>query len=81
MNHHRLQATAVVDEYGAAGEVQIVLGHAHDATGRSDDRRACGPAGFLKVLDAQRLAYADFRGNRQYSRLAIWRSMIASRYS
>ena len=25
-----------------------------------------GPAGFLKVLDARRLAYADFRGNRQY---------------
>lgn len=25
-----------------------------------------GPAGFLKVLDAKRLAYADFRGNRQY---------------
>lgn len=25
-----------------------------------------GPAGFLKVLDAKTLAYADFRGNRQY---------------
>jgi len=25
-----------------------------------------GPAGFLQVLDAQTLAYADFRGNRQY---------------
>lgn len=25
-----------------------------------------GPPGFLKVLDAKRLAYADFRGNRQY---------------
>ena len=25
-----------------------------------------GPAGFLKVLDPQTLAYADFRGNRQY---------------
>ena len=25
-----------------------------------------GPAGFLKVLDGQTLAYADFRGNRQY---------------
>lgn len=25
-----------------------------------------GPAGFLKVLDASTLAYADFRGNRQY---------------
>lgn len=25
-----------------------------------------GPAGFLKVLDAKRMAYADFRGNRQY---------------
>ena len=25
-----------------------------------------GPAGFLKVLDAQTLAYADFRGNVQY---------------
>ena len=25
-----------------------------------------GPAGFLKVLDERRLAYADFRGNRQY---------------
>lgn len=25
-----------------------------------------GPAGFLKVLDATTIAYADFRGNRQY---------------
>lgn len=25
-----------------------------------------GPAGFLKVLDAKTVAYADFRGNRQY---------------
>ncbi|MDH3668155.1 MAG: pyridoxamine 5'-phosphate oxidase family protein [Paracoccaceae bacterium] len=25
-----------------------------------------GPAGFLKVLDDQTIAYADFRGNRQY---------------
>jgi hypothetical protein len=25
-----------------------------------------GPKGFLKVLDAQRLAFADYRGNRQY---------------
>jgi predicted pyridoxine 5'-phosphate oxidase superfamily flavin-nucleotide-binding protein len=25
-----------------------------------------GPAGFLKVLDDQRLAFADFRGNKQY---------------
>lgn len=25
-----------------------------------------GPAGFLKVLDDRTLAYADFRGNRQY---------------
>ena len=25
-----------------------------------------GPAGFLKVLDEKRLAFADFRGNRQY---------------
>lgn len=25
-----------------------------------------GPAGFLKVLDAKTIGYADFRGNRQY---------------
>lgn len=25
-----------------------------------------GPAGFLKVLDARRFGFADFRGNRQY---------------
>ena len=25
-----------------------------------------GPKGFLKVLDAHRLAFADYRGNRQY---------------
>jgi predicted pyridoxine 5'-phosphate oxidase superfamily flavin-nucleotide-binding protein len=25
-----------------------------------------GPTGFLKVLDSQTIAYADFRGNRQY---------------
>ncbi len=25
-----------------------------------------GPAGFLKVLDGRHLAYADYRGNRQY---------------
>src|SRR4051812_27474548 len=25
-----------------------------------------GPPGFLKVLDAQTIAFADFRGNKQY---------------
>jgi predicted pyridoxine 5'-phosphate oxidase superfamily flavin-nucleotide-binding protein len=30
-----------------------------------------GPAGFLKVLDAKTIAYADFRGNRQYVALVI----------
>ena len=25
-----------------------------------------GPAGFLKILDDKTIAYADFRGNRQY---------------
>lgn len=33
-----------------------------------------GPAGFLKVLDDRTLAYADFRGNRQYLSVGNLRS-------
>ncbi|MEM9013311.1 MAG: pyridoxamine 5'-phosphate oxidase family protein [Pseudomonadota bacterium] len=36
------------------------------ATGWSYVQFHGGPRGFLKVLDERRLAYADFRGNRQY---------------
>ncbi len=31
-----------------------------------------GPPGFLRVLDEQTLAWADFRGNRQYVSLGNW---------
>jgi len=36
-----------------------------DADGRPYVQHRGGPAGFLQVLDARTLAYADFRGNRQ----------------
>ncbi len=37
-----------------------------DAAGRPYIQHRGGPKGFLKVLDEGRLAFADFRGNRQY---------------
>jgi predicted pyridoxine 5'-phosphate oxidase superfamily flavin-nucleotide-binding protein len=36
------------------------------ATGWPYIQHRGGPAGFLKVIDAQTLAFADFRGNRQF---------------
>jgi predicted pyridoxine 5'-phosphate oxidase superfamily flavin-nucleotide-binding protein len=36
------------------------------ATGWPYIQHRGGPAGFLKVIDEQTLAFADFRGNRQY---------------
>ena len=36
-----------------------------------------GPPGFVRVLDEKTLGFADFRGNRQYSRGAILPIMIA----
>jgi len=41
-----------------------------------------GPPGFLRVIDERTLAWADFRGNRQYvctSPWAIWVETIAFR--
>lgn len=38
-----------------------------------------GPRGFLKVLDSRTLAYADFRGNRQY--LSVGNLLSNSRIS
>ena len=37
-----------------------------NAQGRPYIQHRGGPKGFLKVLDQRRLAFADFRGNRQY---------------
>lgn len=36
------------------------------AAGRPYIQHRGGPKGFIKVLDAQRLAFADYAGNRQY---------------
>jgi predicted pyridoxine 5'-phosphate oxidase superfamily flavin-nucleotide-binding protein len=36
------------------------------AEGQPSIQHRGGPAGFLRVLDAHTLAFADFRGNRQY---------------
>lgn len=36
------------------------------ATGQPYIQHRGGPRGFLKVLDDQRMAFADFKGNRQY---------------
>jgi predicted pyridoxine 5'-phosphate oxidase superfamily flavin-nucleotide-binding protein len=48
-----------------AGRDSFYLGTA-SADGQPYIQHRGGPKGFLKVLDEHRLAFADYRGNRQY---------------
>ena len=48
-----------------AGQTSVFLGTAN-AAGRPYIQHRGGPAGFLRVLDDQTIAFADFRGNRQF---------------
>jgi predicted pyridoxine 5'-phosphate oxidase superfamily flavin-nucleotide-binding protein len=60
-------AQAITPELAAfiAERDSFYLGTAN-AEGQPYIQHRGGPAGFLKVLDAQTLAFADFRGNKQY---------------
>jgi uncharacterized protein len=49
-----------------AGQVRTCYLASASADGQPYVQHRGGPAGFLKVLDEQRLGFADFRGNRQY---------------
>ena len=57
----------VTDELAAflAGRDSLYLATA-SAAGQPYIQHRGGPKGFLKVLDEKRLAFADFKGNRQY---------------
>ncbi len=48
-----------------AGQTSVFLATANTA-GQPYIQHRGGPAGFLRVLDDQTLAFADFRGNRQF---------------
>jgi len=56
----------------------LYLGTA-SAEGQPTIQHRGGPRGFLKVLDASRLAFADYSGNRQYISLGNLRSHSESR--
>lgn len=49
-----------------AGQVRSFYLASASADGQPYVQHRGGPAGFLKVLDDKRFAFADFRGNRQY---------------
>ncbi len=48
------------------GQVRTCYLASASADGQPYVQHRGGPPGFLKVLDEQRLGFADFRGNRQY---------------
>jgi predicted pyridoxine 5'-phosphate oxidase superfamily flavin-nucleotide-binding protein len=48
-----------------AGQTSVFLGTAN-AAGRPYIQHRGGPPGFLRVLDDKTIAFADFRGNRQF---------------
>ncbi|MEP9368963.1 pyridoxamine 5'-phosphate oxidase family protein [Xanthobacter sp. VNH20] len=48
-----------------AAQTSVFLATA-SANGQPYIQHRGGPAGFLRVLDAQTIAFADFKGNRQY---------------
>lgn len=77
--HHGARATAekveawdIDDERLSANEIEFIADRDgfYMATVNQDGwpyvQFRGGPRGFLKVLDARTLAFADFRGNRQY---------------
>ena len=59
--------TEVTPELAAfIAEQQSVFMATANADGQPYIQHRGGPPGFLRVLDAQTLAFADFRGNKQY---------------
>src|SRR5262245_55280835 len=54
------------DLAGFIGEVRSFYLATANAQGQPYVQHRGGPAGFLRVLDARTLAFADFSGNRQY---------------
>jgi uncharacterized protein len=59
-----IEISAALAEFVAA-QTSIYLATA-SSDGQPYIQHRGGPAGFLRVLDARTLAFADFRGNRQY---------------
>ncbi|WP_179139869.1 pyridoxamine 5'-phosphate oxidase family protein, partial [Brachyspira hyodysenteriae] len=51
---------------GFVGEQTSFFLATANADGQPYIQHRGGPAGFIKILDRQTLAFADFRGNRQY---------------
>ncbi len=60
------QDTVTPELAGFLGERDSFYLATASAAGRPYIQHRGGPAGFLKVLDHKRLAFADFGGNRQY---------------
>lgn len=60
-------ATSITDDLARfiAAQTSFFLATANGA-GQPYIQHRGGPAGFLRVLDASTLAFADFRGNKQY---------------
>jgi uncharacterized protein len=60
-------SNAIDAELGAfiAAQTSVFLATAN-AAGQPYIQHRGGPAGFLRVLDARTIAFADFRGNRQF---------------
>jgi len=59
--------TAITPDLAAfiADQTSVFLGTA-SATGQPYIQHRGGPAGFMRVIDANTIAFADFRGNRQF---------------
>jgi predicted pyridoxine 5'-phosphate oxidase superfamily flavin-nucleotide-binding protein len=59
--------TAITPDLAAfiADQTSVFLGTA-SVTGQPYIQHRGGPAGFMRVLDANTIAFADFRGNRQF---------------
>ncbi len=60
------QTTITPDLAGFLGEVRSFYLATASADGQPYIQHRGGPPGFLRVLDARTLGFADFKGNRQY---------------
>ena len=66
--------TAVTADLAAfLAQVDSAILSTTNAAGQPYAQHRGGPKGFIKVIDQTTLAFADYRGNRQYVRSAIWR--------
>ena len=79
---HYAEPDDVPDHHDVLGEKESAFIRARDSlymasigeTGWPYVQHRGGPKGFLKVLDAKTLGFADFRGNRQYVSLGNFES-------